>query len=288
MRGFEYVAPTSVEDALRALSEYGSTAIVMAGGTDVMVSLNERAISPAHVVHLDRLEELRFIRETGGSLVIGSLATMADLAASPLVRAKAEALSVAAGRAAGPQVRNLGTIGGNLGTSSPAGDLIVALVALDASVVLESLNGTRELPVQQFLVGPKQNCMVRGELIKEIVVPAISPIGGSAFEKLGRRKAMSISIVSAAAAVTLTIDGTRFAVARVALGSVAPTVVRAVQFESALRGMPVDAVRVAELSQMVKGDICPITDGRAPGEYRQEVACVLAARCLMNAVAAAK
>ncbi len=287
MRDFEYLAPKTVSEALELLARLGPEAVVMAGGTDVMVSLNERAFTPGTVVHIDRLEELRSIREGQESLVIGALVTMADLAASPIVKVKAAALAEAARQSAGPLVRNLGTIGGNLGTASPAGDLIVALMALDATVVLASAGGTREVPVEQFCLAPKKHCLGADELIKEIVVPVAAGASGSAFQKLGKRKAMSISVANAAAAVTVSADGKRFERVRVALGSVAPTVVRATRFESALSVASANPQNIAQAAQLVKEDISPITDIRATAEYRAEVAGVLAARAVEDALARA-
>ena len=287
MREFDYLAPKTVAEALELVGKLGLEATVVAGGTDVVVSLNERALRPGKVVHLDQLEELRFIREEQGCLVIGALATMADLAASAVVKAKAEALATAARQTAGPPVRNLGTIGGNLGTASPAGDLIVALVALGARVVLASAAGTREVLVEKFCLAPKKHCLSAGELIKEIIVPAAATMSGSGFQKLGKRKAMSISVANAAASVTVSSDGERFETVRVALGSVAPTVVRASRFEAALTGAPVDLDTIAAAAKLVKEDIDPITDMRATARYRSEVACVLAARAVEDALARA-
>ncbi len=153
MRDLQYVAPRTVAEAVELLAKLGPQATVVAGGTDVVVALNERAILPGTLVSIDRLEELRFVREEQGALVIGALITMAELAASPVVKGKAEVLAEAAKQAAGPPVRNLGTIGGNLATASPAGDLIAALVALDAVVVLVGADGTREVPVAGFCRG---------------------------------------------------------------------------------------------------------------------------------------
>ncbi len=229
-----------------------------------MVSLKERVAVSSRLVDIGRLDELRFIEEQG-SLVIGALATMAELAASSVVKTRAQALAQAAGQAAGPSVRNLATIGGNLGTASPAGDLICALVALEARVVLASAAGTRELPVEEFCLAPKKHCLAAGELITQIIVPALPATSASAFQKLGKRRAMSISVANAAAAVTLSADGKRFEKVRVSLGSVAPTVVRATAFEAALTGAPASLETIGAAAPLVKDDITPITDARATG-----------------------
>ena len=158
MRDFGYLAPRSVDAALALLEQYGDKAIVMAGGTDVLVWMNRREISPEYVVYVGDLEELRYIREDGESLRVGALTTQAELAASALVEEKATALALAARSCAGPVVRNLATIGGNLATATPAGDLILGVAALGGTVKLRSPRGERELSLDEFLVGSSRPC----------------------------------------------------------------------------------------------------------------------------------
>jgi CO/xanthine dehydrogenase FAD-binding subunit len=156
MRPFQYLAPKSVAEALDMLAEFGPRAMVMAGGTDVVVALNEGSVHPECIIHLSKLDELRHIKRDDGCFRIGPLTTMNELAESKLVQENLTALAEAAASSAAPQVRNLGTIGGNLGTASPAGDLVTALVALGAAVKLASRRGEAEVPVEEFLVGPKR------------------------------------------------------------------------------------------------------------------------------------
>ena len=288
MKPFEYVCPTGLGEALELAAKYGIQAAVMAGGTDLMVWLNARQINPRYVIDISRIGELRFIRQELGCIRIGALTTFAELTKSELVRREAAVLSEAARNSAGPQVRNLATIGGNLGTASPAGDLILAMAALDAQLTVRSLKGGRTLPLDQFLVGPKKNALGSDELITEIVVPTLAGKRGSAFQKLGNRQAMTIAIASAGAVVTLSNDGGYFEQVRVALGSVAPTVVRAKQFEQALQGKPATAAEIANAQSLVQASIEPITDIRGQAWYRREVADVLAARAVEDALAAAR
>jgi carbon-monoxide dehydrogenase medium subunit len=288
MRPFQYLAPESVAEALDMLAEFGPRAMVMAGGTDVVVALNEGSVHPECIIHLSKLDELRHIKRDDGCFRIGPLTTMNELAESKLVQENLTALAEAAASSAAPQVRNLGTIGGNLGTASPAGDLVTALVALGAAVKLASRRGEAEVPVEEFLVGPKKNILARDQLITEIKIPSPPPNSGSAFLKLGKRKAMSISIASAAAALTVSGDGKVIEEIRVAMGSLAPTVVRARKFETALRGMAADPEAVKRAADLVREDIEPITDVRASAWYRKEVAGVLAARSVEGALAKLK
>ncbi|MGA3127335.1 MAG: molybdopterin cofactor-binding domain-containing protein [Candidatus Korobacteraceae bacterium] len=287
MKPFEYLSPTTVREALEQTAKLRSRAMVMAGGTDVMVWLNARQANPEHVIDLSKLRDLQFIRQEEGGTRIGALTTFAELIKSETVSKQAAALADAARNSAGPQVRNLATIGGNLGTASPAGDLILALVVLDAKVKVQSLRGERTLSLDQFLIGPKQNCLAKDELIIEIILPPLPAKSGSAFQKMGNRHAMTIAIASAATAVTLSADGKTFTSVRVALGSVAPTVVRAKQFEQALQGKPATVEEIAKARQLVQANISPITDIRGQAWYRREVAGVLAARSVEDALAAA-
>ena len=289
MRNFEYLAPRSVDDALRALEEHGSEAMLMAGGTDVLVWMNRREVAPKYVVYVGGLEELRYIREEGGHLHVGALATQAELASSPLVGEKAAALAIAARNCAGPTVRNLATIGGNLATATPAGDLILAVAALDGKVKVRGPKGERLLSLQEFLVGPQKTSLAPDELILEVVIPVPTGAYGSGFQKLGKRKAMTISTASAAASVVLSADGDTFDKVVVALGSLGPTVIHSESFERALQGKPATLEEIEKWRYLAGGDACPSPRARrASAWYRCEVAAVLAARAVEDALAAAK
>lgn len=292
MRPFEYLAPTRVSEALDMLAQHGSKAMIMAGGTDVMLELKERTVNPEYVIHLAKVQELKFIKEENDCIKIGPLVTMNEIAESKLIQEKLTALAKAAINSAAPQVRNLGTIGGNLGTASPAGDLITALTALGAKIKASSLATsiavTNEYSMEEFLLGPKKNVLTKDQLITEIVIPNLPPNSASAFQKLGKRKAMSISIASAAAVITLSPEGKNIRNVRVAMGSLAPTAVRAKKFETAVQGKEADLLEIKKASSLVKEDVKPITDVRAKGEYRREVAEVLVYRCIENALTVLK
>jgi CO/xanthine dehydrogenase FAD-binding subunit len=288
MRDFEYLAPKSVAEALELLGRHGSKAIVMAGGTDVLVWMNRREISPEYVVFVGDLEELRYIREEGGSLHVGALTTQAELVSSKLVREKATALAIAARSCAGPMVRNLATIGGNLGTATPAGDLILGVAALGGTVMVRGPKGERQVALDEFLVGPQQTSLASDEMIIEVTIPLPAGKSGSGFQKLGKRKAMTISTASAAASVVLSADGKTFEKVIVALGSLGATVIRSTSFEEALTGKPATLEEIEKLRFLAGGDACPSPRARrASAWYRCEVAAVLAARAVEDALAAA-
>lgn len=288
MRDFEYLAPRSVDEALKLLEQYGERAVVMAGGTDVLVWMNRREISPEYVVYVGDLEELHYIREDGGYLRIGALATQAELAASRLVGEKATALALAARSCAGPAVRNLATIGGNLATGTPAGDLILGVAALDGRVKVRGPRGERELSLDEFLVDSQKTSLATDELILEVMIPVHSAPCGSGFHKLGKRKAMTISTASAAASVVLSADGQTFEKVSVVLGSLGATVIHSTSFEEALRGKPAVLHEVSRVCHLAGGDACPSPRARrASAWYRCEVAAVLAARAVEDALARA-
>jgi CO/xanthine dehydrogenase FAD-binding subunit len=280
VKEFEYLEPKTVAEAVKLLAEKGSAARVMAGGTDLMVELNAGHNSPQFVVYIGGLKELKFIKEEAGKIKIGALTTHAEAARSPLLQQKATALAEACAQVGAPQTRNLGTIAGNISWASPAADSAPALMALGAKVKIASAKGERQIAIEDFFTGVNKTVLQPGELITEIELPA-SP--GSAFLKLGKRRAMATSLVSVAAAVE--VAGGKVKEGKVALGAVAPTPVRAKNVEGLLAGK--DASALTEVAAKVTSDISPITDGRAPAWYRLDVSKVLVRRALESAIARA-
>ena len=258
MRDFDYLAPKSVAEALELLARLGSRAIVVAGGTDVLVWMNRREISPEYVVYLGGLDELRHIREEDGYLRVGALVTQAELAKSSLVEEKATALALAARSCAGPAVRNLATIGGNLATATPAGDLILAVAALDGKVKVRGPQGERELWPGRIPRGAAADVADAGRAHHRGGGPdAGKGQSGSGFQKLGRRKAMTISTASAAASVVLSDDGKTFEKVSVVLGSLGATVIHSTSFEEALRGKPAALGEIDKVCYLAGGDAVP-------------------------------
>jgi CO/xanthine dehydrogenase FAD-binding subunit len=215
--------PRSLADALTLLRDDGPL-VPMAGCTDLYVSLNFGTLKDARFLNLWRLSALRTIEMRGGLLSIGALATHTDLIRSALVRRRVPMLAAAAREVGGVQIQNRGTIGGNVANASPAGDTLPVLAAAEATVVLRSAAGTRRIPFTQFYTGYRQTVRRPDELIVALEIPAIR--GRQCFRKVGTRAAQAISKVVVAAVV-----GDR---PRIALGSVAPTVVRATRTEAAL------------------------------------------------------
>ena len=280
-----YKKAHSIDDALAFLGEAGDSALILAGGTDVMAGLNGKPSPDKTVIYIGDIPELKGIRETEESVRIGSLVTAAEIEDSDIVAKYAAALSEAAKESAGPQVRNRATIGGNIGTASPAGDLLCALFALNASVVIAGSKSIRG--ISEVVTGVKKTSLKPGEFITEIIIPKMPAAYGSAFHKIGKRKAMTISIASAACAVSLG-SGDCIEDIRIAIGAAAPTVVRAAALEKLLKGSAFAESDITEKSKLAADAISPITDQRATSWYRREVAPVLTAMAVMAAINAAK
>jgi CO/xanthine dehydrogenase FAD-binding subunit len=258
--------PRSLGDALKMLRDERPLT-PLAGCTDLYVALNFGTLEDRRFLNLWGLAPLRSIEMSGGVLSIGALATHTDLIRTPLVRRHLPMLAAAAREIGGVQIQNRGTIGGNVANASPAGDTLPVLSAADAVVVLQSANETRRVPFTAFYTGFRRTVRRPDELIVRFDVPRVA--GRQWFRKVGTRAAQAISKIVLAA----TRDG---ATARIALGSVAPTVVRARAVEGAVaRGAPLEEA-VAALG----ADIAPIDDVRSTADYRRTVAANLVRRFL--------
>jgi len=262
------VVARSLDEALRALERATERSRVLAGGTDLMVELHSGRTRPDFVVDVWRVDELRGIRAEADGLRIGALTTCAELKRSPLVRQRADLLASAADEVGAEQIQARATLGGNLGTASPAADLNPVLVALGAGVRLASLAGARELDVGDFLVGYRSTARRRDELIESIFVPA-RPAGElRGFRKVGTRRAQSIAKV--VVALALRVESGSIVSIRAAAGSVAPRTIRLSTLERELAGRAPDAQlfdRAAAAS--ARTDIAPIDDVRSTAGYRR-------------------
>jgi CO/xanthine dehydrogenase FAD-binding subunit len=267
--------PRSLEAALELLSLHAGEVRPLAGGTDILVRAKDGLQSRAALLDLSAVPEMKGIEERGTELWIGAGVTHAELMRSALVARYAPALPQACAVIGGPQIRNRGTLGGNLANASPAADTVPALFAADAVVELVSVSDRRDLPVRELFTGPRQTVLARDELILGVRVPRRPGVRG-AFLRLGQRQAQAISKVSIAVAMTFK-DG-RPDWARVALGAVAPTVIRASRAEAALLAGGHEGLRRAR--EEVMSEVRPIDDLRSTREYRREMAGVLLERAV--------
>lgn len=283
MKAFNFVKPNSLKDAVTLLRGESSDVRVLAGGTDVLMDLKfKRSKTPATIMSLKDVEELKFIRwDSNAGLSVGALTPIRSIEMSPEIKEKFPALVDAAGSIGSVQVRNLGTIGGNVCRAAPSGDLIPALIAYGASAVIQGPQGQRVVPLNEFFKGPGQTVLDGGEILTKLRIPAKAAELKAAYLKLGKRKAMEISTVGVA--VALAMNGETCTDCRIALGSVAPTVIRPAQAEECLRGKKLtqDVIQCAAEKAMEAAR--PITDIRATAEYRRE----MVGEMLKRAIAAA-
>jgi len=280
---FQYFEPESLEEVLQLLGTYGSEARVLAGGTDLIVKMKIRAIEPKYVINVKRIKELRYIRVDEDTIRLGALTTWRDLERSDLVREKVPALYDAVKSMGSVQIRNMATVGGNLCNASPAADSAPPLLVHEARIKLTSIEGTREIPITEFFVGPRKTVMYKTELLQEIIVPYDADFAKSySYVKVGRRNSFTLSVVAIATVLKIR-DGV-FEDVRIALNAVAPTPVRARSVESFLKGREVGSEVIEKASELVLKDILPISDVRASAEYRKHISKVLVKDTLLKAL----
>lgn len=280
---FDFHTPATLEDVFGLLAEHGSEAQLMAGGTDLLPSLESGKRHCRHLVWLRRVPALDTIAfDPRDGLRIGASALLADVMAAPAVREHYPALAAAIHTLATPQVRNKATLAGNLCNASPCADTAPPLLALDARVRLAARGGRRELALADFLLGPRRTALAPGEILESVLVPPPPPGLRSAFLKFSPRSRVDISAVSVA--VAFRHDGGHARGVRIALGTVAPTPLRARAAESRLEGQPPDALAFAAAAAAARGECRPIDDFRASAVYKTHLAEVLTRRALQQAM----
>jgi CO/xanthine dehydrogenase FAD-binding subunit len=278
MKEAKYFAPTGLEEAVRILAEFGEKTTLLAGGTDLVPKINYYELKPEVIVFLGGLG-LDYLKEANYGLVVGASTTTARLAEDALVAKRATALAEAAHLSGSEAIRNSATIGGNLANASPAADLATPLLVLDAEVLIRGSEGERVLPLAQFFKGPGHTALKPQELLLEIRIPPVK--GKTVFLKLGRRKAMTLSVVNVA--VRLDMNGKKCNEARVALGSMGPTPLRCEKAETMLKGKTLDRELVKACAAKAIDETHPIDDQRATAWYRKQAGMSLAARALARA-----
>lgn len=276
MTGVRFERPRSVKRALSLLASGEWT--IIAGGTDLLVRIRD-GVRPWGLLDITGLGVLRGIREREGHLWIGALTTHSEIEQNRKVRKLAPALAQAAGQIGSPAIRNRGTIGGNLVNASPAADTVPPLLALDAYVEITGPTGKRTIEVSELATGPGKTVVGKDELVTAVLVPLYNR--RSVFVRLGTRKSLAITKVSVALAHRVAEDG-RLEDVRIALGAVAPKVIRAYSAEQVLEGHHLDAARLEMACEAVKFDARPITDIRSTEEYRREMCSVLLKRALLS------
>lgn len=282
MKAFGYVSAKDVAHAVALLGEHGARAKILAGGTDLLVELKHAVHDPEIIVDVSRLRELKDIAIADDGLHIGALATHTDIMNSPIIGGMFPALVEAAHSIGAVQTRNLGTLGGNLVTCVPSVDSGPALVALDAAVTVANSSGRRRMPLAEMFVGPRKTSLQPGDLLVDIVIPKENLDKPAAFEKFGLRKGQALALVNAAASFRVG-DKSIFVAPRIALGAVAPTVIRAPKAEAYLDGRTIGAEAMAEAGRIAATEAKPISDFRASADYRRDLIAVMVKRALAKA-----
>lgn len=290
MKWEEYLVPPSLEEALAMLKECQGQARVIAGGTDLIIQLKKKEVTAKCLVDVTKLDELKGIELEDDFIRIGACVTHQELASSALIRERAAALVEGASQVGSPQIRNMGTVGGNIVNAQPAADTVVPLMALEAEVEVATVTGTRRDPLGGLCIGPGQ-CTVdsTAEILTAVRFRALDPNQGSAFERLAKRKALALPILNAAAVVTLNDGRDTFQEVRLAVGPVGPTPSRAFNAEEVLRGAAVEAQAIAAAMEIAAQEAQPRSNPlRGSQEYRQEMVKVLLRRSLERAVQVAR
>jgi aerobic carbon-monoxide dehydrogenase medium subunit len=281
---FEYERATSVEGAIEALRRLGSEARIIAGGHSLLPMMKLRLANPEHLIDINDLHELSYIREEGQELRIGALTRHVDLLKSDLLAERFPAFRDAEQVIADPVVRNRGTIGGSLCQADAAEDLSAVCSALRASAVIRGAEGERVVGLDQFHIGPYMTAVGDGEMLTEVRLP-LRPGAGSAHEKVERRAG---DWAVAAASAALWIEGGTIAEAGVALSAVGPTTVHVSRAEELLRGREPSDELFAQAGEIASADCAPLPDGRGPVDYKRHLAGVLTKRALRRAAARAQ
>ncbi len=281
MKDVQYFAPETLREALQLLGKHGNRIRVLAGGTDLVRNMNLEFKVPDNILWIGKLG-LEYVRSQEGVIHIGAATRMQTAGASRLLQDKAAALAQAAGKMAAPPVRSLATLGGNICNASPAGDAICAMLALGAEVELRSSLGKRTLLLEDVFTGPGKTVLKAGEMLTEIRIRPTGRNEGSAYAKVGRRQALTLAVLNAAARVKLDTKGNCVDV-RIAIGSAAPTPVRAVKAEALLRGEPFTQEAIARAAEAAVGEIKPIDDVHGTAWYRRQLTRVLVTRVLRRA-----
>jgi carbon-monoxide dehydrogenase medium subunit len=269
-------------EACSLLEKYGARARALAGGTDLVVDLKSKRAVFEHIISLGEIKGLGEITFERGKIRIGALASLSSIADSPILKKHLTALSDAASAMATPQVRNMGTIGGNVAMAVPSADLPPTLIAANAQIVTESIFENRLLPIREFFTGPRKTVLRPAELIREIVIEVPSADTGISYQKFQLRQAAALAVAGVAA--SLTVKEGLITDACITLGAVAPTPVIARNASNSLIGKKPDAVAFDEAGRIACEEGNPISDIRGSKEFRCRLIGVLTRRALLKAL----
>lgn len=276
MQNINYFRPENLQQAVEFVAKH-ENATLWAGGTDLVVKLENNRLQVSDIVDLKGIKQLRYI-EDGDQVRIGALSTIYDLESSDLIRTQFPLLAEAAHVIGSWQIRTLATLAGNLVNAAPSADTATPILILGGTVVAEGINGERKIPIEQFFTSPGKTCLASGEIVKEVILPKMPPTTKSVYLKHGVRKSMDIALV--AVACSLNLQGTKCVEARIGLGAVAPIPMRAKATEELLNGQILTEQLIDEAAKMAAAECQPISDIRGSESYRRELIEVLVRRAL--------
>jgi len=279
---FEYVAPATLDEAMSLLTEGDSNTRLMAGGTDLLVRIRHKMLFPRRIISLKGIPGLDIIEvHKVRGLTIGAMALLGDVAAHPAVRRLYPTVAQAAGSTANVQVRNMGTVVGNLCNASPSADNAPTLIAMGAMVQIAGPDGQRSLPLERFFQGPGLTALETGEIVTAISVPPPPPGSGTAYLSLSQRGKLDCSAVGVGSLVTMEKD--RCTGARIVVGACAPVPMRTRSAEKVLIGKKLSDPLIRKAAKAASRETSPITDVRASAPYRWKMVTVLTVRTLTDA-----
>jgi carbon-monoxide dehydrogenase medium subunit len=282
MRRFDYYRPTSVAEASTILHERGPGGLLLAGGTDVLVQVKEAGRPVDYVVSLTAIEGLRGISAESGGIRIGARTRMSEVAANASVQSKYAALADGAGLVGSVQTRHVATIGGNVCNAAPSADTSPPLAVFEATAHVTGPSGERAVPLSSFWTGPGRTVLETGEVVTHFTLPETGARSGSHYQRHTPRKVMDIAAVGTAVYLELDASGV-CTTARIALGAVAPTVVRTPKAEAVLTGKRIDETSAAAAAAVAATEATPISDQRASAAFRTHLIEVMTKQSILRA-----
>lgn len=287
MRFEKYFEPETIKECSDLLAEYDGKAKILAGGTDVISQLKAKKINPVALVDIRKIKGLDEVKISGDGLSLGSMVRMRSLSLNKDVKAGYPVVAEAAGKVSSMQIRNTATVGGNVCNASPAADSIQGLLLMEASAVIESSGGSREVKLVDFFTGPRETVLKNNEVLVGFKVPKPAQRTGACYEKFSIRGTVEVSIVGAGALIALADDGT-VAKAVLTLGAVAPTPIRLYEIEDMIVGKKLTPELIEQAAKAASEKVSPISDQRATKEYRVEMVQVWTKSALEKALERAK
>jgi len=285
---FDHLESKTIEEACSLLSEYKGRAKVIAGGTDLLPAMRNQEVTPAYIINVRSIPNLDYIHYTDAEgLKIGALATLYDIESSPIIREKFAMVADAASKIGTPQVRNMGTIGGNLCNAAPSADTAPPLIGLEAKAKINGPNGERVIALEEFFIGPGENALQADEILTEIQIPNPPPHTRGVYLKLPARTMVDLAVVGVAVVVTLDDKERSIVDAKIVLGAVAPTPVRARQAEDIIKSKAISRELIEKAAEAAAGEAKPISDLRGSASYRKKMVNTLTKRAIRQVTALA-